>query len=309
MAHTWSMGRNIGPGSLGEFLTALRSRLTPEDIGLTMVHGTRRVSGLRREEIAMLAGVSPSYYTRLEQGQALNASVQVLDALAQSLRLNDAETAHLHELARARTTAMSYEPVAEELLNPELGELLHNFGDIPALILGRRRDILGWNPLGHALFAGHLDFNSPADLRNRPNATKLVFLDQHTRELYVDWEEKASASVGHLRLLAAGQGNDRALLELIGSLTAQSADFSRIWSLNRIRTTATARYRMNHPVVGAVDVTQQLLAVPGIAGYTVVICTTKPGSSSDSALRLLAQVVHEATESGSRIQAMGNHPK
>ncbi len=286
------MDKVIGSGSLGEFLTALRARLTPEDIGLSVLHERRRVSGLRREEIAMLAGVSPSYYTRLEQGQALNASAQVIDAIARSLRLDSAETAHLHELARADSRPAPSEPEEEERLDAELAELILNLGDIPAMVLGRRRDILGWNRMGHALFAGHLDIDSVDDPLRRPNATEMVFLDAHTRELYPDWEEKAIASVGHLRLLAAGQANDRRLLELIGSLTAQSEEFTRLWALNRIRTTATARYRMSHPLVGEMQITQQLLSVPSVTSNTVVICTTERRSASETALRLLVQAVH-----------------
>src|SRR6266702_2920576 len=218
-------------GSLGEFLYASRARLTPDDVGLGIA-GRRRVPGLRREEIAMLAGVSPSYYTRLEQSQALNASPQVIDALSRALRLSDAEREHLHRLARAdHGRAASVEP-AEETVDAGLAELLDTVGDAPAMVFGRRRDILAWNPAGHALFAGHLDPGAVDDTEHRPNATELVFLDAHTRELYVDWRDKALASVGHLRILASQYPNDARLLALIGRLAVDSAEFAALWAAN-----------------------------------------------------------------------------
>lgn len=253
--------------------------------------GRRRVPGLRREEIALLAGVSSSYYTRLEQGQALNASPQVIEALSRALRLTAAERSHLHALAQARTHR---HPIAEpvpETVAQGFAELLQSVGDAPAMVFGRRRDILAWNDIGHALFAGHLDKHDVDDPATRPNATELVFLDPHTRELYVDWAEKAAASVGHLRILAAQYPDDSRLLQLIGRLGVDSADFTRLWASNRIRTTTSAIYRMNHPLIGRIDVNQQLLADAEVPGQTLVICSTPRGSSSREALQLLSQLV------------------
>jgi transcriptional regulator with XRE-family HTH domain len=286
------MSQTPQAGSLGEFLYASRARLTPADAGLAFA-GRRRVPGLRREEIAMLAGVSPSYYTRLEQGQALNASAQVIDALSRAMRLSDAEREHLHRLARvghARTAPV--EP-AEETADAGLAELLDTVGDAPAMVFGRRRDILAWNPAGHALFAGHLD---PRDVRNaesRPNATELVFLDPHTRELYVDWREKALASVGHLRILASEYPSDARLLALIGLLAVQSAEFAAMWAANTIRPSRSAVYRMQHPVIGRLTITQQLLTTAQAPGQTLVICSAPKHSPSAEALSLLARTVRE----------------
>jgi transcriptional regulator with XRE-family HTH domain len=279
-------------GSLGKFLYASRARLTPADAGLVFA-GRRRVPGLRREEIAMLAGVSPSYYTRLEQGQALNASVQVIDALSGALRLSDAEREHLHRLARvgqARTAPV--EPV-EETVDAGLAELLDTVGDAPAMVFGRRRDVLAWNPAGHALFAGHLDPDDAGNPRRRPNATELVFLDPHTRELYVDWREKALASVGHLRILASEYPTDARLLALIGLLTVDSAEFAAMWAANTIRSSRSAVYRMQHPVVGRLTITQQLLTTAQAPGQTLVICSAPKDSPSAEALSLLARTVRE----------------
>lgn len=239
----------------------------------------------------MLAGVSPSYYTRLEQGQALNASPQVIDALSRAMRLSDAEREHLHRLSRAgdrRPGPVEPEP---ETVSSDLAELLDNLGDSPAMVFGRRRDILAWNPAGHALLAGHLDPQAVNAAPTRPNATELVFLDSHTRELYVDWPEKALASVGHLRILAAQYPHDARLLALIGGLTVQSCEFAAMWAANTIRPSQPATYRMQHPLVGRLTITQQFLTTAQAPGQTLVICTAPAKSASAEALRLLTQSI------------------
>jgi transcriptional regulator with XRE-family HTH domain len=279
-------------GSLGEFLYASRARLTPADADVVFA-GRRRVPGLRREELAMLAGVSPSYYTRLEQGQALNASVQVIDALSRALRLSEAEREHLHRLARAgfaRTVPVEPE---EEAVDDGLAELLDTVGDAPAMVFGRRRDVLAWNPAGHALFAGHLNPDDAGNPQRRPNATELVFLDPHTRELYVDWQDKALASVGHLRILASEYPADVRLLALIGRLTVESPDFAAMWAANTIRPSHSAAYRMQHPLIGRLTVTQQLLPTTQAPGQTLVICSAPRHSPSAEALSLLARMAQE----------------
>jgi transcriptional regulator with XRE-family HTH domain len=279
-------------GSLGEFLYASRARLTPADAGVAFA-GRRRVPGLRREEIAMLAGVSPSYYTRLEQGQALNASVQVIDALSRALRLGDAEREHLHRLARAGYARTAPVEPEEETVEAGLAELLDTVGDAPAMVFGRRRDILAWNPAGHALFAGHLNPDDVLGARTRPNATELAFLDPHTRELYVDWQDKALASVGHLRILASEYPTDARLLALIGRLTVESAEFAAMWAANTIRPSQSAVYRMQHPVVGRLTITQQLLTTAQAPGQTLVICSAPKHSPSAEALSLLTRTIRE----------------
>jgi transcriptional regulator with XRE-family HTH domain len=278
----------MSSGTLGEFLQAGRARLSPEDVGLVF-SGQRRVPGLRREEIAALAGVSPSYYTRLEQGQALNASPQVIEALSRAMRLTDAERAHLHRLARVDRRLPVPVVREDETVDPALAELLDEVGDAPAMVFGRCRDILAWNPAGHSLFAGHLDVHDVDDPATRPNATELVFLDPHTRELYVDWPDKAACSVGHLRILAAEYPNDARLLALIGRLTVESPEFAAMWAANTIRPFQSMVYRMRHPIVGQLTVTQQLLTASQAPGQTVVICTAPRHSPSSAALRLLAQ--------------------
>lgn len=270
---------------LGEFLQTRRAQVRPADLGLTGYGDRRRVPGLRREELALLAGVSASYYARLEQGYSLNASAEVLDAIARALRLNDAERRHLRDLAagaRARPTVRRPPP---ERMTPDLVQLVEALQDVPVLVLGVRSDVLAWNRTGHALFAGHLDPAGPDTARNRPNMARLVFQDPHTRELYADWPAKARAVVGTLRLAAGQNPHDAALSALIGELTVQSAEFSDLWAAHRVKTGGDATYEMRHPLVGAMTVTQQALRTEH--GRTVVIATTEPGSPSREAMSLL----------------------
>ncbi|HXA62599.1 MAG TPA: helix-turn-helix transcriptional regulator [Streptosporangiaceae bacterium] len=167
--------------------------------------------GLRREELALLAGVSASYYTRLEQGQSLNASPEVLDAIAQALRLDESERVHLQDLARAGTRRGRPRRPAPERVTAATSELVHALADVPAIVIGRRSDVLAWNRMGHALFAGHVDAPDVDRPAERPNMARLVFLDAHTRELYADWPSKARAVVGNLRLTGSGDHDRRPL--------------------------------------------------------------------------------------------------
>ncbi len=244
------------------------------------------MAGLRREELALLAGVSASYYARLEQGHSLNASPEVLDALARALRLNDAERRHLHDLAagtRARPAPRRSPP---ERMSAELEQLVEAMGEAPVVVLGRTSDVLAWNRTGHALFAGHVDPAAPDRVRDRPNMARLVFLDEHTRELYADWPAKARAVVGTLRVAAGRHPHDAALSALVGELTVRSPEFADMWAAHRVKAGGDAVYEMRHPLVGTMTVTQQALRTE--QEQTVVIATTVPGSPSRAAMALLA---------------------
>ncbi|MDG6105582.1 helix-turn-helix domain-containing protein [Dactylosporangium aurantiacum] len=271
---------------LGEFLATRRSQLRPQDVGLAGYGDRRRVPGLRREELAMLAGVSASYYARLEQGSSLNASPEVLDALARALRLDEAERRHLHVLAAGSRARPAPRRTAPERLTAELEQLVEAMGETPVVVLGRRSDVLAWNRTGHALFAGHLDPAGPRLPRHRPNMARLVFLDQHTRELYADWPAKARAVIGTLRLAAGQFPADAALSALVGELTVRSGEFAELWAAHRVKSGAGATYELRHPLVGAMTVTQQALRTEH--GHTVVVATTEPGSPSRAAMALLA---------------------
>lgn len=277
--------------TLGAFLQASRARVTPESAGLTLYGDRRRVAGLRREELAMLAGVSASYYTRLEQGQSRNASPQVLDALASALRLDDAERLHLRRLAEQGGRRTRPRRPAVEVADPALLELLAALGDVPALVLGRRSDVLAWNPLGHALLAGHLDADAPTSPSTRPTMATMVLLDDHTRELYADWRAKSRAVVGNLRLVVGQHPDDPVLASLVGSLSMASPDFASLWADHRVQACATAVYTLHHPLVGDVTVTQQTLRSVDHPDQTLVTHTAPAGSPSTEALTLLAQIV------------------
>ena len=277
---------------LGDFLQTRRSQLSPEAAGAPTYGERRRVPGLRREELALLAGVSASYYTRLEQGQSQSASPEVLDALARALRLDESERLHLHDLARAGRQRPKSRRPAPERVPQSARQLLDALGDVPAIVLGRRADVLAWNRMGHALFAGHLDPAAPDLPGERPNMIRLLFLDPHLRELYGDWPAKARAAVGALRLAAGQHPEDAALHALVGELSAKSPEFAAMWADHRVKACAVADYEMRHPLVGALTVTQQTLSSgPGPA---TVVATTAPDSPARAALTLLAQAVSQA---------------
>ncbi|MFE1922214.1 helix-turn-helix domain-containing protein [Streptomyces asoensis] len=278
-----------GRTQLGDFLQARRSQLSPEDVGVPGYGERRRVPGLRREELALLAGVSASYYTRLEQGHAQGASPEVLDALAGALRLDESERRYLHGLAQVDRRRTRGRRPAPERVAPATRQLLDVMRDVPAIVLGRRTDVLAWNRLGHALFAGHLDPDAPGVPEQRPNMARLVFLDSHVRDLYADWPEKARAVVGNLRLVAARHPEDAALHTLLGELSAKSTEFGALWADHRIKACTVAAYEMRHPLVGPLSVVQQTLSSG--PGPVVVVATTAAGSPSRAALALLAQAV------------------
>lgn len=285
-----------GKSQLGDFLQARRSQLRPEDVGVPTYGERRRVPGLRREELALLAGVSASYYTRLEQGQSLSASSEVLDAIAGALRLDDSERRYLHDLVRAdrrRTRTRGRRPAPERV--PEAtAQLLDVLADVPAIVLGLRGDVLAWNRPGHALFAGHLDRGAPDLPGQRPNMAALVFLDCHTRELYADWPSKARAVVGNLRLVAAQHPQDTTLHALLGELSAKSAEFSSMWADHRVKACTVATYGMRHPLVGPLTVVQQTLSHG--PGPGIVVATAEADSPSRAALTLLARAVAQDTD-------------
>ncbi|HEV7974868.1 helix-turn-helix transcriptional regulator [Amycolatopsis sp.] len=284
-----------GQERLGDFLQARRAQLRPDDAGLATYGDRRRVPGLRREELALLAGVSAPYYTRLEQGQSHKASPEVLDAIAGALRLDDAERAHLHALANTTKSRRPVRPPAERV-TAATRELLAALGDAPAVVLGRRSEVLAWNHAGHALFAGHLDPAGPEHPGRRPSMARLVFLDSHTRELYADWRAKAKAVVGNLRLTVGRYPDDPLLTTLIGELSMHSPEFAALWADHRVQACDVADYEMRHPLVGSLTVTQQTLHLAREQGQLIVIATAKPGSASQLALTLLAQATAPGNE-------------
>ncbi|MDT0398676.1 MULTISPECIES: helix-turn-helix transcriptional regulator [Streptomyces] len=274
---------------LGEFLMARRAQLSPDDVGLPRYGERRRVPGLRREELAMLAGVSAGYYTRLEQGQSLNASAEVLDAIATALRLTAAEREHLSVLSTTASRRTAPSPPPDEHASADLRTLLAAMEDVPALVVGRRNDVLAWNGAGHALLAGHLDAASPDDPDTRPNLSRLVFLDAHTRALYRDWPAKAHAVVGNLRILTARNPHDTRLAALVGELAIRSPEFASLWAEHTVEPCGRDVYDLAHPVVGNLTVTQQTFPVPREPHQSLVVITAEAGTPSSAALTMLAQ--------------------
>ncbi|MBW0273393.1 XRE family transcriptional regulator [Nocardia sp. MH4] len=286
--------------TLGAFLKSRRGRVTPESIGLRTYGVTRRVPGLRREELAQLAGVSAGYYTRLEQDQAGTASAQVIDAIARVLRLDVAETAHLHNLAES-PAAPRLTRSGPERAHPRVLALLDALGDsMPALVLGRRGDVLAWNPTGHALFAAHLDAAAPADPAVRPSIPRMFFLDPLSRDLHRNWSELARVHVAYLRLTAGRYPTDAHLAELIGELAMRSSEFATLWAEGEVADCTVGAMHLHHPTVGDVDVDYQVWLQPDSPDHRLEVYTPRDASTAD-ALRLLARAAAESANRPDRV--------
>lgn len=273
-------------GGLSEFLRGRRARLSPEDAGIVS-YGARRVPGLRREELAQLAGISATYYTRLEQGQSTNASEAVIDAIARALCLDDDERTHLHDLAKPVRNKRR-RPARPDAARPSTVRLIDAMADVPAVIMGRRTEVLAWNRLGHALLAGHYDFTAPGRPADRPNLTRMLFLDPHTHELYACWNEEAARAVASLRLVAGRNREDGALAGLVGELTLKSEAFAALWSRHPVHNCLSGRKRFRHPEVGDFELEFELLHLPDDTGHRILTYTAIPGTPSELTLRLLA---------------------
>ncbi len=245
--------------------------------------------GLRREELARLAGVSVDYYTRLEQGRSRSASTDVLDALAAALQLNDAERQHLHLLAKPQPAQRKRRarPQSVDMATLRLLELF-DLVSSPAFVLGRRLDVLAHNRLAGALITEFREL--PAPLRNQ---ARFVFLDPHARELYADWNEVAADTVAMLRLDAGRYPDDEKLSALVGELSIRSMEFRSWWSKHNVerRTTGTKAY--HHPLVGDLTVKYQALNPSGDPDQVLIVYTTDPRSHDETALRLLANWHHD----------------
>ncbi|GAA4895155.1 helix-turn-helix domain-containing protein [Streptomonospora salina] len=285
------------PSELGDFLKGRRAALRPEDVGLAAYGERRRVPGLRREELCMLAGVSVTHYTRLEQGRTNSASPDLLNAIARALRLNEDESAHLRNLA-SPPPAVRPAPSRPEQASPSARQLISAMADVPALVLDRRNDVLAWNSLGHALLAGHLEFGCVKVSAQRPNLTRLLFLDEHFQDLYVNWAEEATLAVASLRLIAGRHPDDRRLAELVGQLTMQSHAFAERWNRHPVRTCTSGAKRMHHPSVGRMELAFETLQIPGSPGQRIIAYSAEPASGSEAALRLLASTVADAAQDG-----------
>jgi transcriptional regulator with XRE-family HTH domain len=280
---------------LGEFLRSRRSRLSPAEAGARTYGERRRVPGLRREELAQLAGVSVAYYTRLEQGLSRNASDGVLDALARALRLDADETDHLRALARPARAKAAPRPRTERV-RPGIRTMLAAIGDAPAVLIGYRNDVLAWNRMGHALIFSHLPFDGPEQPAARPNWIKLIFCDPHMREFYVDWKTKAQDAVAYLRLASGQHPNDPRIAALIGDLSVNSPEFAKLWAGHAVRQCRSSVRGFRHPLVGGLALNEEVMELVQDPGQRMVIYSAEPGSTSEAALRLLAGITAEQSQ-------------
>jgi transcriptional regulator with XRE-family HTH domain len=268
-----------------EFLTSRRAKLKAADVGLPD-YGARRVPGLRREEVAVLAGVSVPYYTRLERGELTGASDSVLEALARALRLDEAERAHLFDLARA-AQSLGRPPrrrPAKHRIRPSVQQLLDAMTGAAAHIGNDRLDILGANPLGHALFLEMFD------CQERPNAARFVFLDPRARDFYLDWDRIARDVVATLRSAAGRNPYDRDLTDLVGELSTRSEEFRQHWAKHDVRFHISGVKRYHHTQVGDLQLNYERLEVVFDTGLTIFTYTADPGTRSVEALALLGSL-------------------
>ena len=265
----------------GKFLKAMRSRLTPENAGIASASGGRRVPGLRREEIARLADVSTDYYTRLEQGRNIHPSRAVLDSVARALRLDPGEQAHMIDLLE--NCANSRRPsVPAQGVRPALRQLLDAVGNVPALVLGRRTDVLAGNRLALLLLA---DF--PAMPVSEQNLTRWIILDPNARRLFRDWPTVASDAVGALRTDIGRHPNDPRANQLVGELAVSSEHFRQWWAGHRVATASAGSVRLRHPVVGDLELNFEDLALRADPDQVLRVYSAKPGSPSADSLTLL----------------------
>lgn len=246
--------------------------------------GPRRVKGLRREEVALLAGVSVDYYIRLERGNLSGASEAVLEAIARALQLDDSERSHLFDLARATHPGpMRRRRRSPGQVRPSVQRMLEAIAGVPAFVRNGRLDILAANPLGRALYSQH--FESPAQ---PANTARFVFLDERSRGFYLDWDRVAGDAVAILRAEAGRDPYDRGLSGLVGELSTRSELFRTLWATHNVHRHDAGSKRFHHPIVGELTVNYEAMELVADPGLTMFVYTTEPGSKSEQALNLLA---------------------
>jgi transcriptional regulator with XRE-family HTH domain len=271
-----------------DFLRSRRARISPEQTGLPAFGGNRRVAGLRREEVAMLAGVSVDYYVRMERGGLAGASESVLDGLATALQLDEAEREHLFDLARvAGASSARRSRRSSATVRPAVQQVLDAITDAPAWVRNGRHDILAMNALARALYEPVF-----ADPRRPANTTRFVYLEpEKARELFVDYDQVARDAAAMLRLEAGRNPHDKALIELVGELSTRSELFRQRWASQDVRYHRSGRKRLRHPVVGQLDLDFEAMELPSEPGLQLNIYTAAQGTPTSDALKLLASWV------------------
>lgn len=270
-----------------EFLRTRRARLTPQQAGLPVYGGQRRVTGLRREEVALLAGMSVDYYVRLERGNLSGASDSVLEALAHALQLDEAERTHLYDLARAATPSGRRQAATSSRVRPTIMRLLDSMTDVPAYVRNGRFDVLAANTLGRALYAPL--FNSPLFAQRGPvNSARFMFLDPASKDFWADWDKGANDAVAFLRTETGRSPHDKALTDLIGELTTRSDDFARRWARHDVKFHRSGVKNLHHPLVGDLSLPYEAMELPSDPGLRLNFYTPEPDSPEREALGLLA---------------------
>ncbi len=269
---------------LRDYLGSRRARTSPQDAGLPVFGRNRRVAGLRREEVALLAGISVEYYTRLERGNAEGASADVLDAVARALRLDAAERAHLYDLVSHLNAARAPKrQPKQERVRPMVQRIIDAFVDHPAYVRNGRLDVLATNALGAAMYAPL--FAAP----QRPvNVARFIFLDPDAAEFFVDWETMANDSVAVLRAEAGRDPYDRRLSDLVGELSTRSDQFRLRWAAHNVQLSCATVKRLHHPIVGDLALGYEALHLPNDPGQRILVYAAEPGSPTAEALALLA---------------------
>jgi transcriptional regulator with XRE-family HTH domain len=273
----------VSRDDIREFLASRRARITPQQAGLSAYGRNRRVPGLRREEVAMLAGVSIDYYTRLERGNLGGVSDSVLESLSGALQLDEAERAYLFDLARASGPVCRPRRRSAGRVRPGLLHLLDAMTDTAAFVRNGRLDIVAANRLGRALYT--LALEDPAQ---PPNLARFAFLDPRATEFYPDWDEAANTTVALLRTEAGRDPCDRSLSDLVGELATRSEPFRVRWAAHDVRLHQTGTKRFRHPVVGDMTLGFEAMPLPADPGLTLTAYSAEPGSASQDNLKLLA---------------------
>lgn len=269
-----------------EFLVSRRARITPDQAGLTAYGSNRRVKGLRREEVAMLAGISAEYYVRLERGNVRGVSEDVLDGVTRALQLDEADRLHLFDLARAANASPARRASrggSHERVRPVVQRIIDSLVGVPAFVQSARLDVLAANRLGEAFYAPHYE-----DLARPVNGARFVFLNPRAKEFFVEWDTIANDCVGMLRTEAGRDPYDKRLSDLIGELSTRSEEFRQRWAAHHVKLHRTGVKRFRHPVVGDLTLDYESLDLPGDPGQRMLVYSAEPGSPSYEGLQLLA---------------------
>lgn len=274
---------------ISEFLTSRRAKLTPSQVGLPDFGGRRRVPGLRREEVALIAGMSAEYYKRLERGNASGVSESVIDGISRALQLDDAEHAHLYDLIRAANagTHPQQRPRSSRKLQltPGLQQTIDAMSTVPVFVQNGRLDAVATNALGRALFSVMLD-----DARAPANAARFIFLDERAQTFYREWDAQTHQIVAVLRAEAGRSPYDRQLSDLVGELSTRSDLFRKLWGAHDVREHRSGLKKVHHPVVGDLDLAYQAMDLASDRGLAMVVFSAEPGSATHERLQLLANL-------------------